>query len=33
MPMPIPKPPRAEGILAVVPARYPAGSTVTLQIP
>ena len=29
MPMPIPKPPRAEEVLAAVAARYPAGATVT----
>ena len=29
MPKPIPKPPRAEEVLAAVAARYPAGSTVT----
>ena len=28
-PRPIPKPPRAEEVLAAVAARYPAGSTVT----
>jgi hypothetical protein len=27
--MPIPKPPRAEEVLAAVAARYPAGATVT----
>ena len=33
MPKPIPKPPRAEEVLAaVVAARYPAGSTVTLTM-
>jgi hypothetical protein len=30
MPKPIPKPARAEEVLAVVAARYPAGATVTL---
>ena len=30
MPKPIPKPPRAEEVLAAVAARYPAGATVTL---
>ena len=29
MPRPIPKPQRAEAVLAVVAARYPAGATVT----
>jgi hypothetical protein len=29
MPRPIPKPPRAEEVLAAVAARYPAGATVT----
>ena len=29
MPRPIPKPVRAEAVLAAVAARYPAGSTVT----
>ena len=29
MPRPIPKPPRAEAVLAAVVARYPAGVTVT----
>jgi hypothetical protein len=29
MPKPVPKPPRAEEVLAAVAARYPAGSTVT----
>ena len=29
MPRPIPKPPRAEEVLAAVAARYPAGSTFT----
>ena len=32
MPKPIPKPPRAEEVLAAVAARYPAGSTVTLPM-
>ncbi len=30
MPKPIPKPSRAEEVLATVAARYPAGATVTL---
>ena len=30
MPKPIPKPSRAEEVLAAVAARYPAGATVTL---
>ncbi len=30
MPNPIPKPSRAEEVLAAVAARYPAGATVTL---
>jgi hypothetical protein len=29
MTRPIPKPPRAEAVLAAVAARYPAGATVT----
>ena len=32
MPKPIPKPPRAEEVLAAVAARYPAGATVTLAM-
>jgi hypothetical protein len=32
MPKPIPKPPRAEEVLAAVAARYPSGSTVTLPM-
>ncbi len=33
MPKPIPKPPRAEEVLAAIAAaRYPAGSTVTLAM-
>ncbi len=32
MPKPIPKPPRAEEVLAAVAARYPAGATVTLPM-
>jgi hypothetical protein len=30
MPKPIPKPPRAEDVLATVAARYAVGATVTL---
>jgi len=32
MPVPVPKPPRAEEVLAAVAARCPAGSTVTLPM-